>query len=320
MYNLKRWYNQNTRKIWITILTIIGVFFLGSRIMNLFNQSTQNNSNTNIQLQQNIDNLNSISLSSQKSAVTGQKTIVNKEGITIIDSFISYCNSGNIQAAYNLLSNECKEEVFQNINRFQEIYYKSIFGNGKRNVKIENWNGDIYVADFIEDAIATGRYSSENNIRDYITIVKDSENNYKLNINSYIGRRQLNKTTQTGDLQITITKKEAYMDYEKYSFEIKNSSEHEILIGKIEDDENVSYLVDKNDLKYNAVVNELTETQLTLLGGQTKNLEIKYFNPYGSTKIIEGLVFPKIYMNYEAYKAYKNKVNYTDYENVYINL
>lgn len=320
MYNIKRWYNQNTRKIWITVITIIGVFLLGSRIMSLFNKSTQNDSNTNIQVHQNIDNLNSITLSSQKSAVTGQNTSINKDGITIIDNFITFCNSGNVQAAYDLLSNECKEEVFQNINRFQEIYYKSVFGNGKRNVKIENWSGDIYVVDFIEDAIATGRYSSENNIRDYITIVKDSDNGYKLNINSYIGRTKLNTTTQTGDLQITITKKEAYMDYEKYYFELKNSSEHEILIGKIEDDENVSYLVDKNDLKYNAVVNELTESQLTLLGEQTKNLVIKYFNPYGSTKIIKGLVFPKIYLNYEAYKAYKNKVNYTDYANVYINL
>lgn len=319
MYNLISWYNQNRRRIWITILTVVGVFFIVWRLMYIWND---NNQVTMPQVTQEdvSSNLNSVTLSSQKSAITGQTTTISKEGITVIDNFVAYCNSGNLEQAYSLLTNECKEEMFPNINRFQEIYYKPIFGNRKRTTKIENWYNNIYIVDYNEDALSTGTYSSENNIRDYITICKDTEKNYRLNINKYIGRTELNKTAQTENLQIKVIRKDAYMDYEKYTFEMKNESESNILIADIYDDENVSYLVDKNNLRYNAAATELSKAQLTVLGQQTKNLQIKYYNPYVSTKVIRRLVFPKIYMNYEAYETYQNQNNYKNYAIIQIDV
>ena len=319
MYNLISWYNQNRKRIWIVILTAVGIFFLGWRLIFMIGDK-QNTPSQNVSQEEIVSNLNSITLSSQKSAVTGRNTKISKEGITIIDNFVSYCNSGNLQQAYNLLSNECKEEMFPNINSFQEIYYKPIFLNGKRTTKIENWYGDIFIVDFNEDALSTGVYSTQNNIRDYITISKNTDNEYKLNINRYIGRKELNKTAQTGNLQIKILRKDSYMDCEKYTFEIQNNSEGKVLISNIDDDENVSYLEDKNNIKYNADYTRLTQSQLTILPHQTKVLQIKYFNPYVSTKIIKRLVFPKIYMNYDVYNVYKNKNNYTGNEMVYIDL
>ena len=319
MYNLISWYNQNRKKIWITVLTAIGVFFIIWRLMYIWNDNNQATI-PQVTQQDTSSNLNSISLSSQKSAITGQNTNINKEGITVIDNFVSYCNSGNIQQAYNLLSNECKEEMFSNINSFQEIYYKPVFANGKRTTKIENWYGNIYIVDYSEDALSTGIYSTENNVRDYITICKDKENNYKLNINKYIGRTELNKTSQTSNFMIKVLRKDSYMDYEKYTFEIKNESKNEVLIANKYDDENVSYLVDKNNIKYHAVATELTETQLNFADNQTKTIQIKYYNPYSSTKNIQKLVFPKIYFKYQAYKAYQNKNNYKEYGIIYIDL
>ena len=309
MYNLISWYNQNRKRIWITILTAVGIFFIVWRLMYIWNDNRQTTIPQSTQ-EDISNNLNSISLSSQKSAITGQNINISKEGINTIDNFVSYCNSGNLEQAYNLLAIECKEEMFQNINRFQEIYYKPIFASGKRTTKIENWYGDIYIVDYNEDALSTGVYSTESNIRDYITIVKDSDNNLKLNINKYIGRTEINKTAQTGNLQIKVLRKDAYMDYEKYTFEMKNESNREILIADIYDDENVSYLVDKNDLKYHAAATELSKEKLTIIGQQTKNLQIKYYNPYVSTKVIKRLVFPKINLNYGAYQLYQNNNNY----------
>ena len=318
MYNIISWYNQNRKKIWITILTAVGVFFIVWRLMFMWNDNNQ----TNIPqvIQEDIgSNLNSVTLSSQKSAITGQNTNINKEEISVIDNFVSYCNSGNLEKAYNLLTNECKEEMFPNINSFQKLYYNPIFGNTKRTTKIENWYGDIYIVDYSEDALSTGTYITENNIRDYITITKDSENNIRLNINKYIGRNILNKTAQTGNLQIKVTRKDIYMDYEKYTFEVKNETNNTVLIANI-DDENVSYLEDKNNIKYNADFTRLSEAELTILAKQTKSLQIRYFNPYGSTKVIKRLIFPKIYLNYNEYGAYKDKNIYTNYGTLNIEL
>lgn len=316
MHNLISWYNKNRKRIWIYIITIILIFLISRRLVFMLGKR-DNIANNNV-LEENISNdLDSISLSSQKSAITGQNTNISKEGITVIDNFVSYCNSGNLQQAYGLISTECKEEMFPNINRFQEIYYKPIFLNGNRTVKIENWNGDIYLVDYAEDALSSGIYSSENNIRDYITICKDSENNYKLNINKYIGRTELNKTSQVDNLQVKILRKDEYMDYEKYTFEIKNGLNNKVLIANVDDYENVSYLLDKNNIKYDAIATELSEVQLTILEKQTKTIQIRYYNPYSSTRIIKRLVFPKIFLNFDLYKTFQNKDIYRDYQNIY---
>ena len=41
MYNLISWYNQNRRRIWITILTVVGVFFIVWRLMYIWNDNNQ---------------------------------------------------------------------------------------------------------------------------------------------------------------------------------------------------------------------------------------------------------------------------------------
>ena len=315
MYKLISWYNQNRRKFWRIVVTIFIVILIAWRLM-----YTTTNRNTGREISQSpkvdTSNLNSITLESDKSAITGKRTTIEQSDIETIDKFFSYCNSGKIQEAYNLISDDCKNEMYSEIKIFQEAYFKPIFGNGKRNITIENWTGKIYLVTLNEDFLATGRYSNDNTLQDYVTAVKDNEGNLKLNINNYVGRTIYEKTSSAKNLEIKLLRKDTYMDYETYTFEIKNNSNYITLLGNIQDDENVSYLVDKNDLKYNAYVHELAEPQMEILGKQIKNITIKYFSEYSSTKHLKALVFPKIYLNYELYNNFKNKNNYSDYANI----
>ena len=206
--------------------------------------------------------------------------------------------------------------MYPKIKVFQEAYFNQVFGRGKRNITVENWTGDIYLVTLNEDFLSTGRYSNENSLRDYVTVIKDKEGTLKLNINSYIGRTIYEKTSSAKNLEIKLLKKDTYMDYETYTFEIKNNANYNAMLGNIQDEENVSYLVDKNNLKYNAYVHELSNTQMEVLGTQTKRITIKYFSEYSSTKQLKSLVFPKVYLNYELYNNFENKNNYTDYANI----
>ena len=319
MYNLRSWYNQNRTKIWRYIIFGIIVILVLWRGIYTF---SENNSRTTVNTDSYIgqENLNSIYVSSGKSVLTGNSISKSNDKIKAIDEFMTFCKSSKIQEAYNLLSNECKEEMYSNINIFAETYYNPIFKERKRNVNIENWYGDIYKIDYTEDYLSTGRYDDTNTIRDYITVVVDSENKYKLNINKYIGRKECNKTGKTGDFQVKIIRKDSYMEYEKYLIEVKNMYDHKVLIGKIEDEENVSYLVDKNKIKYKAVVSELSEADLLVYEKQTKTIQIKYYNQFSSTRSIRELVFPNIYLNYQYYEDLYDKNNYSEYGNIKINI
>lgn len=315
MNNLISWYNQNRRRFWSVIITVIVISMILWRLINSlsFNRTTSLNVEKN---QVDTNTLNTISLASEKSAITGARTTISQDEVNLIDQFFSYCNSGKIQEAYNLISDDCKNEMYSEIKIFQEAYFNPVFGNRKRNITIENWTGRIYLVTLNEDFLATGRYSNDNTLQDYITVVKDNEGKLKLNINNYIGRTTYEKTLSAKDLEIKLLRKDTYMDYETYTFEIKNNSNYTTLLGDIQDDENVSYLVDKNDLKYNAYVHELSYPQMEILGKQIKNITIKYFSEYSSTKILKSLVFPKIYLNYELYNNFENKNNYLDYANI----
>ena len=292
-----RWYNQNMIKVWFGIIVIIIAFILFFKLRNMStNNSTSNSNISNI----NNGNYNSISLSSNQSAITGKSKKIDENEMGVIDKFISFCNSGNVQEAYNLISNECKEQMYKELNDFIEAYYKPVFANGKRTVNIENWYNNIYLVNLNEDALATGSFSEENSLRDYFTIVKDKEGNVKLNINGYIGRTEYNKIHTENNLEIKVLRKDTYMDYEVYTFNVKNNSEFMSELGRIQDTENISYLLDDSNFRYDAYVHEIPQSMLDIIGKQEKIIQIKYFNEFNSNIQIKKVVFPKVYLDYSS--------------------
>ena len=96
-------------------------------------------------------------------------------------------------------------------------------------------------------------------------------------------------------MEVKLLRKDAYMDYEIYTFDVKNNTEKTSILGRVNDAENVSYLIDKNGLKYNAYVHEIPQNLLEILGKQEKTIQIKYFSEYSSSRKLKKLVFPKIY-------------------------
>lgn len=124
MNSIKIWYNKHRKKMW-TIIGILVIMFLVVQLIRIvyglyrdYERSTYTNST--ITMSEEINNsLNSISLETGESVVTGQAlSNAQQGGIEAIDSFVEYCNSGNIEEAYNMLSDECKDEMYPRTRRF----------------------------------------------------------------------------------------------------------------------------------------------------------------------------------------------------------
>ncbi len=297
MRDIISWYNRNRKKVFITIIFVgivaILIFtLLRSAYRNLVNRQEETIVEPNI----NTEALNSIAMSDNKSVIgAGSITSTQKE-LTVLDEFISYCNSGKIQEAYSLLSDECKQEMFSDVNIFKKNYYDNLFNGKTKNVKIENWIKDIYMLYIREDALATGKYSEDESTTETITIVKDKEGNPKLNINNYIGRNVINKSINKNNLSIKLIQSDSYMDYEYYTFEIKNNTRGTVTLCDVEDDDS-TYLIDRNGLKYTGYMHELSQLQLVATSGETKIVRIKYFNQFSSSRKIKKLVLKNVYLN-----------------------
>lgn len=321
MYNLIRFYNQNKKKIFKIILIIVFIF----GILQLLNYLTiiksdksmldaENKTNSSI-----IDNkINS--LVSDKSFVSGSTISSSKleKDTNVINQFIDYCNKKDITSAYDLLTYECKEEMFPTIQDFYNIYYSNLFNGEKKFYTIENWVGDTYTVRVTSDILSTGNLSDNETRQDYITIV-DNNGESKLNINSYIKRTILNKVTLDKNIKITVNAINTYMDYEVYNITIENNSNNTILLDTNDDTKSV-YLLDNNNMKYYFYNNEIIQNKLILQSKFKTDLQIKFTNSYSSSRTIKNMVFTKMVLNYEDYINFQNKVEYSDFYTFKIDL
>lgn len=317
MHKLMRFYNQNRKQIWITIGIILAIIF----ILQLLNseaekdgikqqtQSSTSSDSTPI----NTTRYDTVDLGTEKSVLSGNKiSSEQQEQIDIIDEFFKYCNEGNLKEAYNLLTEECKQEMYATEQYFQEGYYKQILNAEKKNITVENWNDNIYKVKISEDFLSSGKYSTENTIQDYITVKEEDNGEYKLNVNNYIEKTYLDKEISRKDINIKVIEKNTYMDYTTYVFEITNNSVRPILMDDLENFNNM-YIQDGNEIQYSSYTHELSKAELQVNPDEKKKVEIKYYSKYSSTKDIQKIVFFRTILDYDKYLNLQDKSYYDNY-------
>lgn len=315
---IAEWYIRNKPKILVILaiaLIIIVVNIALVITMKYSDNEDDGETGTTYSVTEMInDSFNSVSMESD-SALSGEElTSYQINMATVIEEFTEYCNSNNVEAAYNMLTDDCKNAVYSSLESFTNNYYNYIFNGSVRRVSVENWTNNIYKVEYTEDFLATGVYSDDNIIQDYITVIKGDDGEYKLNINNYIGREEINKTAENDYVTITVLCRDTYMDYETYTYSVTNKTGDQIIL----DDRNYTdsmYLEDENGNQFGAYSQEISEAELTFSQKETKQITIKYYNKYSSTRVIEKIVFVRI----APYSVELNSNNY-EYTNRYQSL
>lgn len=300
MHNLRHFYYQNKSKIWkiilLTILMLGLIYILNEIVGSGSSQPTIAEDNNAKQYFNNTTNV----FISNKEAISGSTITKNetKKIDTTIGNFLDYCNSGKIEQAYKMLSDSCKEKDYKTIQDFQETYIKRKF-QGSQSYSIKKWEENTYQVELKTDILSTGTLSNESSIVEYITIVNQNGEN-KLNINNYIGNEKLNKKAINKNIEILAIEKDIYMDYETYKFKIKNNSNKTIKLDSLNSTGTV-YLKDSNNNKYKSAIHEVIEEEMIIDTKRTIELEIKFINPYMSSKDIKKIIFEDVILDYNKY-------------------
>ena len=303
MEKLLRYWNQNKRKILITIAVIalvIIIIQIANAIVKQQNEAERNRQEQNTQIAQDV--------TKPSESIITDTELTEKEiedNSTVIEQFVQYCNQKDTEAAYNLLSDDCKEELYTNSNIFESGYINQIFTNPK-NYELELWyeNGNYYTYRITYNEgnlLQTGGVSSSNNFIDYITVVKQNDE-FKLNINNFIRKEAINKQGNSNNINILVNSKSIYVDYEIYNITVTNNTQNTILLS---DGQSVSdiCLLDRNDNTYNSVISELPISSLTLNAQYRKTINIKFNKIYMTSSQIEYMQIKDIYLNKEQYDA-----------------
>ena len=124
---LRLLYYNNKEKIWLGI----GIIALVIVIIQIINNRIKKNKEEQLaNINSNIDYSNQTYLPSKSFPIMSGSKVSDEEleeDTNLIKEFIDYGNSNNVEGAYNLLSQECKDEMFSDIDRFYNNYFKNIF-------------------------------------------------------------------------------------------------------------------------------------------------------------------------------------------------
>lgn len=312
--NLRRSMVDNRYKILVIIIGAILIF----AVIQLFNNMAKNSStnSTNVTINKNT-------YQPTDTVIYGGDIPEKEQEINnnVIDTFIGYCNNKEIEKAYNLLTVECKSLVYPKIEYFENNFINKIF-NTKKIYNLQSWityrGSDTYKVKILEDILSTGKLIEEETIEDYYTIVNQN-GEYKLNINSYIGRKNINKEQETDSLKISVISKDVYMNYEIYNIQVQNKTNNTIFLDSKQDTKSV-YLTGSGTNTFRAFIYELGDATLTLNARQTKYISIKFNKVYNPNVEVGKMVFSNIINNYDEYKQTTNKQEYKNITKMEIEL
>lgn len=304
MHKLRKFYYNNKTAIHGIILFIVFAiiilqlanYMVSQKNKEKYNNIANANSTENTTQKENTNT----SVTTDKSAVTGG--LVSKDELEIvsgiIEKFVSFCNDKNIEQAYNLLSEQCKEENFKDVETFKKLYYEPNFaGNAKKTATIENWFGTTYQVFISNDALSTGKVS-EAKKRDYMTIV-EQDGEYKLNIHSFIEKEEINKEQTLENVTFKVVSRNIYMDYEEYTIQVQNASNNTVLLDTQKSTKTI-YLEDENFVKYYCYTNEIISEFLKINSGGSSQIKLRFVRSYSSSPKDVSLVLSDILLNYNG--------------------
>ena len=245
-----------------------------------------------------------------------------QENVQAISEFITHANNGRVEDAYNMLSEETRQMHFSTVQEFQRNYVNRIFTQN-RMYEIVLWaserNLHTYRVTFMEDILASGNIGNTNRITDYITVIRNSDGELSLNLNSYIGRRQITQTGRREGIEITVLYADIFMDYQTYTIEVSNTSNRLILLNN-KTDVNTMFLQDNNENRYTARLHEIDDADLVIGTNITRRLTIRFNKVYGTQREIRSIWFTNIIMDLNQYMEDGRSTENVRLENIAINI
>lgn len=245
-----------------------------------------------------IDNSDYLINQSQTVKKSNDKAVKNT-----MEEFVGYCNNKNLEEAYEILTEDCKEKLYPTIEDFEQNYISKVFEEQK-SYTMQAWEKEdnklVYVINYTGDILATGKQG--NNIQEYYTFVEQEDGSYKLNINNYIySENYRNLQTTQDDITVRILSKDVYKEYAIYEFQVFNNTENTILLNGDKSRKKL-YLLDDDKVTYSSLQSDFDKNEeIVLRPVNDRKFRVRFNKVYNTNVIVKKLVFNDIILNYDEY-------------------
>lgn len=291
MYKLWKYYNQNRLKVWTVILAIV----VGLALIRVLNTRLENKSSKNNTDKETTSNV--VSYRNESKSMVTEENVPDsyKEDFgKFVNQFFTLCIEHNPQAAYSMISNDTKQELYQTEELFEKNYYENKF-IGDKQFSFQSWSSTdgiyIYQVKIFDNMLSTGK-TNDNYIEEYVTL-KSENGEYKINVNSYLGKKTINKKTENDKMAVQVIRVDSYMDYEIYTMSIQNKTDKKLLLDT-KRKTNTCYVQDNLENKFEAFLYENKNEDLVFNPSEVKTIQIKFSDSNRSNMTIESINFTDI--------------------------
>ena len=207
-----------------------------------------------------------------------------------IESYVNYCNNGDYVSAYNLVSDDCKQNFFGNsYNDFVE-YVSEKFGTGKR-YAIQNYSNTddlyIYSVKIFDDFLATGLTNqSYRYVEEKMTVSYDDNGDIVFSVGNYMGSETLQYQASNEYLKAEITESLQKYSFIIYTLKLTNRTDYTIVIRDGNADSTEIYM----DIGNEARAAEDDGTTIVLEPGEVETVSLSFSMFYDSELEPEGIV------------------------------
>lgn len=315
--SIVRFYNKNRKTIWLMIFVILFVLFIINVLDNFYAERSRRSNNSTSQQLNGTKNYEDESEAMVQGQITSEKK-KQKFG-ELIDEFLEYCNNNQIDKAYGLLSNNCREKLYPTQDSFYNGYYSKIF-NAKKTYEFQLWSAIdetyVYLVKIFEDMLSTGVANTQDYIQEYISVVEE-EGQYKINIDGLVKTIDYNESESKDGIDIQVIDCDEYMDYSIYHLKVKNNTDKNILLNPIDSEDTIN-VKDNEQIEFDAVLMEQLEEDFLVERNTTKEIDVKFLRAYSTQTEARMLNFLNIIKDYDLYN--QNRGNYTDIVKITVNL
>lgn len=196
----------------------------------------------------------------------------------LIKSYVTACNEGDYEKAYNLLSDDCRNYEFDNS---QEKFLNHVLTKipSKKEFSIQDYSNlivdskklYIYEVKYTEDLLATGLTNSEYMYTsEKMSFYRDDDGKIKMSVGSYIYFTPVQSISENEYLKIDIQNKLVKYETETYEVKFTNRSENTVVIAD-------GYGKSEVQLQLNNEVRTMqNENNIVLLPGESETIKLVF--------------------------------------------
>lgn len=196
----------------------------------------------------------------------------------IIDEYFRYCNNGEYEKAYNLITDECKKNVYPTLEQFTS-YVQDVFEGKKKIYNIQSYsivgNKYIYNIRILDDILATGTTDGYYYYEEKFVMIEDN-GEIKLSIGEFVENKELNLVAEEDNMIIEISN--VNVDYETLEYEVKVTNKTD------------KFIVIADNTQSNEIILDLGEETR-----RPTNMEVAYFYVRPNSSKKQKIVFDKFY-------------------------